>query len=126
MGKPCLFQCSMFWAFSLWLLSILTTSRRSNRFDAQCSELFLYRLSKNLDALRDLQGFDAQCFELFLYNLDQIWNTSLLRRFRCSMFWAFSLFYLTTFIRYHLNLVSMLNVLSFFFINWNNGVMVSW
>ena len=91
------------------------------------------------------QCFDAQCFELFLYFWKD-WQTNYIAtEFRCSTFWAFSLlkyelmgirncmlwfrcstfwtFSLSSLLLYHewdsLN-VSMLNVLSFFFIisNW--------
>ena len=36
-------------------------------FDAQCFELFLYSQSQDLKRLPLFTGFDAQCFELFLY-----------------------------------------------------------
>ena len=87
-----LFRCSMFWAFSLlskevWEQSSLLTLR----FDAQCFELFLYIKRWRIKNLH-LDGFDAQCFELFLYEI----------KLRHP--------------NYSSHLVSMLNVLSFFFI----------
>ena len=83
----------MFWAFSL--LSVSTSCREVitilSGFDAQCFELFLYDLQRpSCKVWR--KCFDAQCFELFLY-MKKI----------CS--------------RRFVNMqVSMLNVLSFFFI----------
>ena len=83
------FRCSMFWAFSLYLRNAKkTTVKRS--FDAQCFELFLYLSMKLTTRISQKSRFDAQCSELFLY-----WN------------------HLTP--CYDWRCVSMLNVLSFFF-----------
>ena len=88
------------------------------RFDAQCSELFLYwqiqiynetevnrRFRCSMfwvfslwDSICNLSngktaGFDAQFFELFLYYRLDFYDTILrCKKFRCSTFWAFSLF----------------------------------
>ena len=91
MGKPCLFQCSIFWAFSLFIVVKVYWYFKESRFDAQFSELFLY--GSMIFYLRN--GLD---------------------KFRCSTFWAFSLCGNQEKQRRRKNLVSMLNVLSFFFI----------
>ena len=88
------------------------------RFDAQCSELFLYwqiqiynetevnrRFRCSMfwvfslwDSICNLSngktaGFDAQCFELFLYYRLDFYDTILrCKKFRRSTFWAFSLY----------------------------------
>ena len=84
------FRCSMFWAFSLSSGSKESSSRAMTPF--RCSIFWAFSLLKPSDTLLWLEMcFDAQCFELFLY-----W------------FWKD---------RYFLRgWVSMLNVLSFFFI----------
>ena len=110
------FRCSMFWAFSLYLRNAKkTTVKRS--FDAQCFELFLYLSMKLTTRISQKSRFDAQCSELFLYDTIILykkisqWKVSMLNvlsfffirhafifllglslPFRCSMFWAFSLF----------------------------------
>ena len=134
------FRCSTFWAFSLCTQWKTTTKTFLACFDAQRFELFLYSHNgKNVN--NGNQGcFDAQCFELFLYNLYKSFWPKGKARFRCSTFWAFSLlkpsdtllwlemcfdaqcselflYPLFAFILYKLyKWVSMLNVLSFFFI----------
>ena len=83
------FRCSMFWAFSL-LKPSDTLLWLEMCFDAQRFELFLYIHAK-ADLKKPQFCFDAQCSELFLY------------KFRIQ--------YLS-----QKKTVSMLNVLSFFFI----------
>ena len=64
----------------------------------------------------EMEGFDAQCSELFLYLTNTAYSMRLKLRFRCSMFWAFSLLKKQLSNEIRLFIVSMLNVLSFFFI----------
>ena len=61
-------------------------------------------------------GFDAQRFELFLYSQMKKLLSLCLILFRCSMFWAFSLYLYRKILEDDSFWVSMLNVLSFFFI----------
>ena len=61
-------------------------------FDAQRFELFLYFTLLPIEAMRLVKCFDAQRFELFLYYRLDFYDTILrCKKFRCSMFWAFSL-----------------------------------
>ena len=62
-------------------------------------------------------GFDAQHFELFLYQACFYIMNETLWMFRCSMFWAFFfIWYYNPTRDFPSTVVSMLNVLSFFFI----------
>ena len=66
-------------------------------------------------------GFDAQCSELFLYT-NWISKPTVWYMFRCSTFWAFSLSFKSWMLCDECwEWVSMLNVLSFFFISSDNG-----
>ena len=69
-----------------------------------------------------LACFDAQCFKLFLCAFTEWTKERILSMFRCSMFWAFSLFLERLADKLYCYRVSMLNVLSFFFIKiWTDG-----
>ena len=139
-----LFRCSTFWAFSLLKYELMGIRncmlwfRCSTFWTFSLSSLLLYHEwdSLNVSMLNFLsfffiwciqlcktndgrKSFDAQCFELFLYMKNRI--IKLLEEriaFRCSMFWAFSLLASRLMMNADIYVcVSMLNVLSFFFIN---------
>ena len=80
--------------FELFLYDNVFAELKKTRksFDAQCFELFLYFDLEDYNEAKRL-CFDAQCFELFLYSLN------------CNLYRPIG------------ECVSMLNVLSFFFIS---------
>ena len=108
------FRCSTFWAFSLYWIIGEQSQPIEICFDAQCSELFLYRYWVRAKArewfvsMLNVLSF----FFIIERGLRTIITTNL--TFRCSMFWAFSL-WPSRICRGERSFVSMLNVLSFFF-----------
>ena len=108
-----MFRCSIFWAFSL---SIVENTLDENYKLFRCSTFWAFSLSWKKLQPKDLRKcFDAQRFELFLYKIKRKyantkWNkvsmlnvlsfffmkleaitSTCMWKFRCSMFWAFSL-----------------------------------
>ena len=85
------FRCSTFWAFSLYWIIGEQSQPIEICFDAQCSELFLYRYWVRAKArewfvsMLNVLSF----FFIIERGLRTIITTNL--TFRCSMFWAFSL-----------------------------------
>ncbi len=111
------FRCSMFWAFSLFVWCEILEAEKHLGFDAQCSELFLYSYLHIMEEKILQECFDAQRFELFLYDLLQKYGWT------CKRFDAqrSELFLYNAVRHYHQESgsirISMLNVLSFFFMS---------
>ena len=83
------FRCSMFWVFSLWDSICNLSNGKTAGFDAQCFELFLYRNWKG-DSFIHTRVSTLNVLSFFFILILQMKKTIFLV-FRCSMFWAFSL-----------------------------------
>ena len=79
-------------SFFFMLVFLICLVAVQKRFDAQRFELFLYKVQGDLWQRR-IESFDAQRFELFLYRSQENHLVEVLEQsFRCSTFWAFSLY----------------------------------
>ena len=86
------FRCSIFWAFSLWCTRLYITALELSRFDAQCSELFLYDTIILYKKISQWKVSMLNVLSFFFIRHAFIFLLGLSLPFRCSMFWAFSLF----------------------------------
>ncbi len=106
----------MFWAFSSWKFLNLIKNYEKIVSMLNILSFFLYTLWPSCLKIA-FASFDAQRFELFLYKrVDYDGGYGFQYTFQCSTFWTFSLCSGIWANAIRIQPVSILNVLSFFFI----------